>query len=61
MKELLKAETNIKNFSIAAQIPRGMENPEAWINLLLKKNVHETVFKIGNFIWKKAQTTERIR
>ena len=61
-KEMVKDNPEIKSFSVALTIPRGMTNREAIRNLLLGRGIHEQVFIVGSFAWiKKVSIDEEAK
>ena len=61
-KEMVKDNPEIKSFSVALTIPRGMTNREAIRNLLLSRGIHEQVFIVGSFAWiKKVSIDEEAK
>lgn len=59
VSEIGRTHPEVKSLSVVYQIPRGM-GIESIRAQLMKRNIKERVFRVGNFIWKPAQTTERL-
>lgn len=59
--ELQRTHPEIKSFSVAMQIPHGMTSDEAIHQELHRRNIQERVYQVGNFIWKPAQCTPKVK
>jgi hypothetical protein len=59
VREIQEAHPEIKNLRALMSVPKGMELGGICM-YLHKRGVSGQIFRVGNVIWKEAETTEKI-